>query len=563
MALAEKFGPPRSPLQLEDGVRALLPQESDRQAFAKRFVTEQLRHADSDPERSAWYFWLTEIQRKEALAEYDHRFFVEFVAWLLGTGRDVDHDATPWKKQPVTHNPSVLAFLRSFTDRQHEFLEALQRMQMRAHGGRMPQDINEYYLYYKYIVRGHWRDQSGQFMSDWNHLMAPDHLYSGNFDREQRSWQDDRAEIERQKHLLDGRGTDEERQAALAAPTPVQRPDARVPAFDEGAGRKEHGQADYTAQAEADVRRLEQDYTDYWLPRFRELREMYARAVQRNNEVVQAPAPQRAREAERMREVVPAAMVDSAGSQVSTEEYPSPAAAASRASSDGTVRYHTPSPPVAASATAEADRPLTLAELETSVSEHESAAKREEAALEQALAAAADVPSVTTYTGEQEPEVAAAGAVQMQEAAAWGAVQVSEAQLRGASMPEQFAAHLASVREMRSAGQLSRAQASAQLKLVAGEMNLAAEQAIAGGDLQEAITLMDAAVTAHEESVDLELAQLQRASRVPDTPVTDEQRYVEAQLTSRLRRLSKIAAASYSPVALRTRAAAAAAARKK
>lgn len=81
----------------------------------------------------------------------------------MGRGREVDHQKTDWYRTPIKED-SVRTYLESFVDARHEFLAALAKL--KALG---PKNLDECYLYYKYLVRGNLQDMGMKsFLSDWD-----------------------------------------------------------------------------------------------------------------------------------------------------------------------------------------------------------------------------------------------------------------------------------------------------------------------------------------------------------------------------------------------------------
>lgn len=90
-------------------------------------------------------------------------FINDFHRWLLGIGSENDHRKTPWYRTPI-HHKDVKDYISSFVSMRHEFLKALALLQYRK-----PRNLDECYLYFKYIVRGNLYDLNTEsFLADWD-----------------------------------------------------------------------------------------------------------------------------------------------------------------------------------------------------------------------------------------------------------------------------------------------------------------------------------------------------------------------------------------------------------
>lgn len=158
----EKWEVPKDPLQLEALLKTMVPPEYARRAAAKQFIDGKIAEigeengAQRNPEKAAWLFWKAQLELDERGTAFDHEFVADFWAWLQGKGEHSDHEKTKWGRQPA-HGDDVKAYLGSFVDRKYAFARKL--TDLYAFG---PKNLVEYYLYFKYIVRGDWdRNDAG------------------------------------------------------------------------------------------------------------------------------------------------------------------------------------------------------------------------------------------------------------------------------------------------------------------------------------------------------------------------------------------------------------------
>lgn len=121
------------------------------------------------------------------------RFQQDFQLWLAGRSREQeDIDRTQWGSQPCFDDPEVRAYLGAFLRKRKEFKLKLALLLTRP-----PRGILQYYLYFKYIVRGHFsKDMESDlgdtsYLSDWDILVKAFDDNKGNqpnFDPEHPGW---------------------------------------------------------------------------------------------------------------------------------------------------------------------------------------------------------------------------------------------------------------------------------------------------------------------------------------------------------------------------------------
>jgi hypothetical protein len=176
----EKFVVPKNELQMEEFLKNITPRNAVKQKAVKKFIRNKMNtlsklvaNSGSDralhtSELNAWGMWLTNLEAEQLEGKEDHQFTIDFYAWLRGRGGDREHDMTPWGRQRI-EDPEVKAYLMSFVDAKFDFLEAIQKLVYKANWGGGLDGIAEHYIYYKYIIRGGWKDRSSaEFLHDYN-----------------------------------------------------------------------------------------------------------------------------------------------------------------------------------------------------------------------------------------------------------------------------------------------------------------------------------------------------------------------------------------------------------
>ncbi|KAM9984058.1 hypothetical protein ACTFIY_000804 [Dictyostelium cf. discoideum] len=89
----------------------------------------------------------------------DHNEFIDdFNRWLVGKGKEEDHALTPWSRQPLTNvHPSITEYIKGFVSKRHDFLAEIIKLKTFIF---TDLNLDNAYLYFKYIVRGRMDDPS-------------------------------------------------------------------------------------------------------------------------------------------------------------------------------------------------------------------------------------------------------------------------------------------------------------------------------------------------------------------------------------------------------------------
>jgi len=147
-AINVKFKAPNTPLEAEQSEQFLVPTPT----YFNKEISEWTRwYKHVNPEIAT-----IEAQESHELAkkEINRKFAYEFQKWLQGKSYwniqkqpDGSTDCTPWQTKPLVNLPGVQEYLRQFPQKRAEFILALVELYMRG-----PRDLQEAYIYYKYLV---------------------------------------------------------------------------------------------------------------------------------------------------------------------------------------------------------------------------------------------------------------------------------------------------------------------------------------------------------------------------------------------------------------------------
>ncbi|KAM9986746.1 hypothetical protein ACTFIY_011122 [Dictyostelium cf. discoideum] len=102
----------------------------------------------------------------------DHNEFIDdFNRWLVGKGKEEDHALTPWSRQPLTNvHPSITEYIKGFVSKRHDFLAEIIKLKTFIF---TDLNLDNAYLYFKYIVRGRMDDPSTLgFLAEWDSFLS-------------------------------------------------------------------------------------------------------------------------------------------------------------------------------------------------------------------------------------------------------------------------------------------------------------------------------------------------------------------------------------------------------
>mgnify|MGYP003449771681 CR=1 FL=1 len=170
----QKFAAPKSEFKMEAFLKEITPRNHVKRAHILQFIANKvktLRDLGRWEEAAAWEHWRSEIQIKSFEGKTDAEFVSDFQSWLLGHGKEIDHQKTPWYRSNCSqHDKQVKAYITSLFEAKMEFIRELNMLVVKARTTGLT-GINEFYLYFKYIVKGNWENVEADFMYDFNRLL--------------------------------------------------------------------------------------------------------------------------------------------------------------------------------------------------------------------------------------------------------------------------------------------------------------------------------------------------------------------------------------------------------
>lgn len=145
-----KYQPPLDPFEVESDLKLMVPtQRFSAEKYQEWAAVERLANPYVDQ-------LLASESSEQAKNKINREFVLQFMLWLQGkSGYNLRVDATgtrlvtPWKKRPLTFLPGCSEYLRSFLTKKAAFQMKIAELYMRG-----PKDLNECFIYYKYIVVG-------------------------------------------------------------------------------------------------------------------------------------------------------------------------------------------------------------------------------------------------------------------------------------------------------------------------------------------------------------------------------------------------------------------------
>lgn len=141
------------PVERESRAQKLKPrQEQKKELIYDKWLSREKAAAVRDGDQAklnALALIETEHDVEMIDGQIDKEFAEDFRAWLQGRGRLEDHvrEKTPWGRIPLAF-PDVMAYTTQFVEKKADFEKKMKKL--REFG---PKNLNEAYLYFKYIVR--------------------------------------------------------------------------------------------------------------------------------------------------------------------------------------------------------------------------------------------------------------------------------------------------------------------------------------------------------------------------------------------------------------------------
>ena len=170
-AQREKFKKPQSEFDTEKMLKSIQPRDTVKRKQIKEYLKTKVDEFNEQGKKSlaaAYNKWIAQFDVESLETHINSEFTVDFQKWLIGVGNDKDHQRTPWGRQRV-NDKECNAYLSVFLDARFEFTNKLQEMIYKAKQLGGLDGIEEYYMFFKYIVRGGWDDQTlfADWLSEW------------------------------------------------------------------------------------------------------------------------------------------------------------------------------------------------------------------------------------------------------------------------------------------------------------------------------------------------------------------------------------------------------------
>ena len=173
-----KWAAPKDPMTLEEGTNAIGPSPAKFKMELKNKIQTRLRNTSSSKEQTAYFEMLAKLDEDRFKNEINDEYVQDFNKWLQGkspnnvtgytkvastanqnplgsrrglagvSAEDIARKRTPWGNKNLFQVEGVKEYLAGAIDNRMEFILKLTRLKLNG-----PQNVNEAYLYYKYIVR--------------------------------------------------------------------------------------------------------------------------------------------------------------------------------------------------------------------------------------------------------------------------------------------------------------------------------------------------------------------------------------------------------------------------
>lgn len=182
------FQPPKDPFEVEDSLQSMQPQplDSDQKQRMIEIANELIGSDRVDArEKKALKIWKVSILAKGFEGIVKQEFQRDFWRWLVGRGKESDHQKTQWYRDKLTDDIEVSHYVDSFVSKYHMFRVKLKLLSMRR-----PVGINQTYLYFKYVVRGKEANEDN-FLDDWD-IMIKEFDEAGRDGPDTVTWQEPR-----------------------------------------------------------------------------------------------------------------------------------------------------------------------------------------------------------------------------------------------------------------------------------------------------------------------------------------------------------------------------------
>ncbi len=144
-----KFLPSPSPLEQEAQLDVIMPTDAQQLQGMIRMLDKEYENA-TPSQRAALDLWKMQVSQSTASDTVKLQFLRRFYFWLLGRGDDDATSKTLWGRgNAAAHNSEVAAYIDRFHNKRTQY--AIQLFMLSQ---RVPSNLNQYYLYFKYVVNG-------------------------------------------------------------------------------------------------------------------------------------------------------------------------------------------------------------------------------------------------------------------------------------------------------------------------------------------------------------------------------------------------------------------------
>ena len=148
-AMNRKYHASDDPLQRESLLDTIKPSAAQ-EIEGMTTMLDKLYKKGTKEQQQALQLWKFQVANGSVKDQVRLQFLRRFYFWLLGRGEDADVAKTLWGRgNAAALNSEVAAYIDQFVDKRSEYALKLHHLSQRV-----PQTINGYYLYYKYIVNG-------------------------------------------------------------------------------------------------------------------------------------------------------------------------------------------------------------------------------------------------------------------------------------------------------------------------------------------------------------------------------------------------------------------------
>ena len=165
-ATIKKFDVPNNPIENEYSLNELVPTDEQSERDLLKIVDTMIDNAEKRdlPELKSLRVYRANLLIKSARKGIKENYVLNFQLWLLGRGREVDHQKTWWGRQSLANDNEVSDYVDMFYEKMMEYKVLIKSLTYR-----LPNGIYECWIYYKYIVR---QQDFGfkSFLEDWNIL---------------------------------------------------------------------------------------------------------------------------------------------------------------------------------------------------------------------------------------------------------------------------------------------------------------------------------------------------------------------------------------------------------